>query len=286
MRRLFAYLTGSMDQNRSTVPGGRYIRLPIMVILLLFIAVIGYGSGAIYWVVKKDNDVEKYRRIELQLRYDIKEKDDQIQQFKQRVKQLERRVEILDAIEDLSTADVPASDKHRIALEVDRVSEKYGHDPFLILALMSTESTLQPRAESKVGAHGLMQLMPSTGRSLSKQVKNNPQVIGLEEGDEGTDLHYMKIDGNIQLGTLYLTKLMLQYKSLEHAIYAYNLGPTLFDKRVKTGGPYPRKYLGKVMARYAELTKKYRRSETTPTPLYAAANNLNALIVQNPQYIQ
>ncbi len=283
MKRLLTLMRGSQSREHSAIPSARYVRLPIMVFLLLFLVAIGYGSGAIYWVVKKDNDVEKYRRIELQLRYDLKEKDDLLQQYKQRIQQLERRVEILDAIEELSASNVSKSDRHQIALEVDRASLKYGHDPYLILALMSTESSLRPWVRSKKGAQGLMQLMPSTGRDLSKQIRKNPSIIGLKEGDEGTDLHYKNIDGNIQLGTLYLTKLMLRYKSLEHAIYAYNLGPTLFDKRRKTGGPYPKKYMRKVLAKYTQLTNKYKRHTEPSSSLYASAE-LNTLLAQNSSH--
>src|SRR5690606_41892778 len=71
-------------------------------------------------------------------------------------------------------------------------------------------------------------------------------------------------DLNVQLGVLYLTKLKVRYNNnIEEAIYAYNLGPYLYDKRKQTGEVLPRKYYQKVMKKYQELTNKYRSEEHT-----------------------
>lgn len=237
----------------------RYLRLPLILIVPFLLATLAYAAGTVYWIVKKDNELEKSRRMQLELQYDIKERDDMINSYRQKVLQLERRVEILDAIQELSAADVSDTTKKKIAKIVDETSEKYGHDPFLLLAIMSTESSLQPWAESPVGAHGLMQLMPSTGQYLSKQVEDSPKLIGHSRENELAVPQFDEIEGNVELGTLYLTQLLVRYQNLEEAIYAYNLGPGLFEKRKKEGGPYPRRYLSKILTRYASLSK-YRKS--------------------------
>lgn len=254
-----------MDSSKQPKQGheGSYIRFPAYLFLLMFLTITAYTAGSIYWIIKKDNEVEKYRRIELDLNNQIKEKDQNLHQIQQRIEQLERRVEIFDAVQDLSHASVGKPAQKKIAMVVDDTSEKFGFDPYLLLAIMSTESTLRPWVHSNQGARGLMQLMPSTGRSLAELVKEEPRLIGLKDGEDLPELTIKDIESNIQLGTLYLTQLMVKYHSLEEAIYAYNLGPTLYDKRKSQGGSVPRRYYKKIVTTYNELTKD-RRTDNTP----------------------
>jgi soluble lytic murein transglycosylase len=46
----------------------------------------------------------------------------------------------------------------------------YGVDPFLLAAVMKTESNFNSRAVSERGARGLMQIMPDTGRWVARQL--------------------------------------------------------------------------------------------------------------------
>lgn len=49
---------------------------------------------------------------------------------------------------------------------VDDVAREHGLDPALVLALVRIESGFRPDARSRVGARGLMQVMPRTGRGM------------------------------------------------------------------------------------------------------------------------
>ncbi len=256
------------------------VRLPAHLVLLVFLTTVAYASGSMYWIMKKDNQIEKYRRLEIDLQNQIKERDLKLQQSGQKIEQLGRRVEILDAIQQLSSADVSEVEQRKIALLVDQQSEQYGHDPFFLIALMSAESSLRPWARSKVGARGLMQLMPSTGRALTRQVTEDPTLIGLDQEAEINSLNYREIEGNIKLGTLYLTQLMVKYQNLENAVYAYNLGPSIYDKRIKTGGPMPRRYYHKIMATYQRLQDARERKESKPIPMVFAQTPPEDIVAQ------
>lgn len=98
-------------------------------------------------------------------------------------------------------------------------SEKNGLDPYMVAALIRQETEFNPTAISNKSAYGLMQLLPSVGRSMAK-----------EEGIrrfETNDL--LNPDINIRLGTRYLRQTLDKFNSQpEYTFAAYNAG----DNRV------------------------------------------------------
>jgi len=90
----------------------------------------------------------------------------------------------------------------------------------LILSIIRQESEFDTSANSRVGAQGLMQLMPYTAKTVSKQAKMSYSKSKLTKNPEY----------NINLGSFYIAGLILEYDgSYPFAIAAYNAGP----KRVK-----------------------------------------------------
>ena len=90
----------------------------------------------------------------------------------------------------------------------------------LILSIIRQESEFDTSANSRVGAQGLMQLMPYTAKTVSKQAKMNYSKSKLTKNPEY----------NINLGSFYIAGLILEYDgSYPFAIAAYNAGP----KRVR-----------------------------------------------------
>jgi len=90
----------------------------------------------------------------------------------------------------------------------------------LILAVIRQESEFDQRANSYVGARGMMQLMTYTAKLVAKQAK-----LPYSKSRLRTDPDY-----NIKLGSYYLTGLLEEYEgSYPFALAAYNAGP----KRVK-----------------------------------------------------
>jgi soluble lytic murein transglycosylase len=89
-------------------------------------------------------------------------------------------------------------------------------DPAWVFAVARQESVMNPEARSPVGALGLMQLMPATGRNIARKLKS---AI--------SDLQQLLVpETNIRFGSYYLRELSDQFgdhKALATA--AYNAGP-------------------------------------------------------------
>jgi soluble lytic murein transglycosylase len=94
-------------------------------------------------------------------------------------------------------------------------SAQVGLDPALVAALICQESTFDPTAVSAVGARGLMQLMPRTGRELARA---NNVPFGANA------LHDPQ--SSLELGTHYLRQMVKAFGGrVERALAAYNAGP-------------------------------------------------------------
>ena len=116
---------------------------------------------------------------------------------------------------------------------IQRIGSMYNVDPYLIKAVIRTESDFNHRAVSKKGAQGLMQLMPGTAEDLQVDNPFNP-------GE------------NIDGGVRYLRSLLDTFdNNLVLSLAAYNAGPGLVKR---TGGvpniPETLDYVRKVLAHY------------------------------------
>lgn len=60
---------------------------------------------------------------------------------------------------------VQRPEAHRIVNATYKEAAKYGFDPFFLFAMMRTESTFNPKARSRYGARGLMQVVPRWHRA-------------------------------------------------------------------------------------------------------------------------
>jgi soluble lytic murein transglycosylase len=100
-------------------------------------------------------------------------------------------------------------------------SRRYDVDPILYAALVRQESSFRYDARSWVGATGLGQIMPATGRWLAP-------MIGIREYDEAL---LLVPEVNLRMGTRYLADLLRRYNgSWDLALAGYNAGPSRADR--------------------------------------------------------
>jgi len=140
--------------------------------------------------------------------------------------------------------DVPTKPKKTKPKEADydaiisEASEAHGVDPELIRAIISVESAGKPKATSKKGAKGLMQLMPETAKGLGVKDITDPYE-------------------NIMGGTRYIAEqLEASGGDIPLALARYNAGPTNVEKH-KGIPPFKetQDYIKKVQARYGKDKK-------------------------------
>jgi len=143
---------------------------------------------------------------------------------------------------------------------IRRHSSQHQLHPALVRAIIKAESDFDPRAVSRSGAIGLMQLMPQTAVRLDVRDMYDP-------------------DDNVGGGTKYLRQLLDRFHgNLPLALAAYNAGENAVD-RYQTLPPYDetRQYVRKVLRYYRTFlvrdgvimerpVSRYVPAETTAVP--------------------
>jgi len=95
---------------------------------------------------------------------------------------------------------------------IDKYAKEYNIDPDLVIAVIRTESCFDRKAVSRVGARGLMQLMPATAKYL-----------GVKDSFDA--------EQNIEGGVKYLREMLDTFNQDQKlALAAYNAGPGAVNK--------------------------------------------------------
>ena len=129
-------------------------------------------------------------------------------------------------------------DRSELRQLINQVSLEYGVDPKLVDALVRVESSYDPRAVSRKGAMGLMQLMPDTADRLEVEDPFDPEENvrgGVKEFSRLVD----RYAGNLQLA-------LAAYNAGEGAVARYRGVPPYNETRnyvsriltLYTGRPY------------------------------------------------
>ena len=107
---------------------------------------------------------------------------------------------------------------------VEKYSEEYEVDKYLVYSIIKAESNFKEDSISNKGAKGLMQLMPSTAEEIAKKIE-----IQVDENN------ILNPQININLGTKYISNLIIKYKNIGLALAAYNAGSGNVDNWVEKG---------------------------------------------------
>lgn len=121
---------------------------------------------------------------------------------------------------------------------VDEAARRFGLPEDWIWAVMRAESGGDPRAVSRAGALGLMQIMPATWSGLTARY-----ALGSDPFD---------VRANIHAGAAYLREMFDRYGDLGMALAAYNAGPGRVDDWRAHARPLPTETPGYV-ARVASV---------------------------------
>jgi len=113
------------------------------------------------------------------------------------------------AMGPLRASEAPA--QHTFDVLILRTARDFSVDPALVKAVVAAESNFEIRAVSRVGALGLMQLMPETAEQMGVVEPFAP----LE---------------NLRGGVRYLRAMLDRYGDVRRALAAYNAGPTAVDR--------------------------------------------------------
>jgi soluble lytic murein transglycosylase-like protein len=131
---------------------------------------------------------------------------------------------------------------------IAQLASRHGVQPALVKAVIAAESNFQPDAISRVGAQGLMQLMPATAEEL------------------GVERPFGVID-NMDGGVRYLRAMLDRYGDVTRSLAAYNAGPTAVD-RYRGVPPYPetQAYVERVLEYYRGYRSDFEPA-ASPAPI-------------------
>lgn len=114
---------------------------------------------------------------------------------------------------------------HPYAASVSDAARRFGIPEVWIWRVMQAESRGNPRAVSRAGAMGLMQIMPATWAEL--------------RGRYGLGRDPFAPRDNILAGTAYLREMLDRYGNVAAMLAAYNAGPARLDQHLATGRALP-----------------------------------------------
>ncbi len=159
------------------------------------------------------------------------------------------------SIVKLHRPDISDAEGWRISEVILEESEKRKLDPMMVVALICVESGFQYTTVSPMGARGIMQIMPDTGKFLTETLSDEYGFHPARFRPESLDDPLL----SIRLGVYYLHDLAKQFRNMRLALLAYNAGPGEIQNRLANNVDFPHDYATLVL-------DMYHRYKTAPPP--------------------
>jgi len=147
--------------------------------------------------------------------------------------------------------DIHDAEAWRVSEVILEESAKRHLDPMMVLAVIRVESGFQYATVSPMGARGIMQIMPGTGKFLTETLSDEYGLHPASFRPESLDDPLL----NIRLGVYYLHDLNKQFRSLNLALLAYNAGPAEIKNRLEKNIAFSDEYATSVFDAYHSFKK-------------------------------
>jgi len=206
---------------------GIFLSKPVALLLVLIYLI---QSGLLVYLIQDKYDLE--RQITFQ---------------QKRIEELEAKLQVFKAIEDFQIG-FSDDEVQQLTEVVYDESKRYDYDPMFVLAIILTESSFKRGQESRVGARGLMQVVPFVGEDVATRA-------GVDWSGSET---LFEPEANIKLGVHHLFEQILKFGDVRKALVAYNMGETRLRRILRQDRPLPKRYLNKVMENYRMLKETYK----------------------------
>ena len=208
------------------------------------------GTGALAFPVQVPEGPQGEAPEVTELRARLSEREAELKAALAKLQVYEDEADLAEAdrlgvTELVKASGLPERQQRRLAVAIVREARRNNIDPLLVVAVIRCESSFNNYAVSHVGAMGLMQVMPDTGKYLADKA-------GFQLGRSS---NLFDAETNVELGTAYLADLIQRFGTVERALVAYNAGPGLARRILAK--PESRK---KFMAGYpTKVVKEFRK---------------------------
>lgn len=212
-------------------------------VILLMVILIAFATLNSIYLFKLSGNIEDISEETTKTTDDFYELSEKLKDEKEKMSFMAHVMDIKNVL-DTFERNTSSYNTMDFAYLIAKESFENNLDPFLVLAVVKTESSFRQSVVSHKGAIGLMQILPNTANYVSGMVEH----IDISSSNE-----LFEPQTNVTIGINYLSYLINKFENRKYAIIAYNMGPTNLVKKIRSGERLPERYYRSVMRNYKQL---------------------------------